>query len=391
MIHFRNCLRIAVIALALFPSCKDQPDTFTVRGTIDNAAGEMIYLSEMTISDYRKIDSAKVTEDKQFILKGETDHPRFYALHGGPGAYITLIMDGGEEAIVEADLNDMEFGYTVDGSTESEKVEQLVNRLEKSENELMELQRIFQENVESDSILEIKKELDRRYAQIKEAQQEYSRQFIREHAGSPSTLKALYQMIGPKDYVFNPVEDMDVYKFVDSTLMAEYPEYGVVEALHKQIIFYEERQRLNELQESRLGLGKKAPEIALPNPQGDTILLSSLQGRYVLLDFWAAWCAPCRKENPNLVRLYDEHKDKGFEIYQVSLDRTREDWLRGIREDHLDWIHVSDLQFWNSSVVPIYNIQAIPTNYLLDPEGRIIARNLRGAQLEEKLDEIFTQ
>ncbi len=391
MIAERHFIWIIGLSLLFFSSCKERTDSFTVKGTIDNASGEMIYLSEMTISDYRKIDSFKIGKDRQFILSGQTDHPRFFAIHADKGAYITLIMNRGEEALVKADLNDMEFGYTVSGSTESEKVEQLVNRLEKSIEALMDLKQIFDKNLEPNSILELKKKLDRRYERIWKEQQEYSRQFIREHAGSLSTLMALYQMIGPKGHIFDPAEDMDVFKFVDSTLMAKYPEYEAVEALHKQIINFEERQRLSELQESRLDPGAKAPEIALPNPEGDTILLSSLQGQYVLLDFWASWCPPCRKENPNLVRLYHKHKDQGFEIYQVSLDRSRKEWLRGIREDNLDWVHVSDLQFWNSSVVPIYNIQGIPTNYLLDPEGKIIAGNLRGLQLEAKLEEIFSK
>ncbi len=132
------------------------------------------------------------------------------------------------------------------------------------------------------------------------------------------------------------------------------------------------------------------PEIALPSPEGDTIRLSSMKGTVVLLDFWASWCAPCRIENPNLVKAYETYHRKGFQIYQVSLDKTKEAWIKGIEDDKLEkWIHVSDVRYWNSVVVPLYKIESIPTNYLLDKEGRIIATNLRGDALQKKLAELF--
>ena len=135
--------------------------------------------------------------------------------------------------------------------------------------------------------------------------------------------------------------------------------------------------------------GKKAPEIALPNPQGDTVRLSSLEGNVVLVDFWASWCGPCRKESPNLVKTYSKYKDEGFEIYSVSLDRSRKNWVKAIEDDHLDWTHVSDLKYWNSLVVDLYGFSGIPHTVLLDEQGRVIAKNLRGEALGEKLEEVL--
>ena len=139
----------------------------------------------------------------------------------------------------------------------------------------------------------------------------------------------------------------------------------------------------------KLAVGQVAPEITLADPSGNMVSLSSLRGNYVMIDFWAAWCKPCRAENPNVVALYKKYNPKGFEVFGVSLDRKKEDWLKAIEKDGLSWTHVSDLQYFNSEAAQLYNIQAIPATYLLDKEGKIIAKNLRGIALRKKLEELF--
>lgn len=136
-------------------------------------------------------------------------------------------------------------------------------------------------------------------------------------------------------------------------------------------------------------IGGEAPEIRLPNPEGDTLSLRSLRGKVVLIDFWASWCGPCRRENPNVVRVYNKYKDKGFEILGVSLDRTKASWLKAIEKDGLEWLHVSDLKYWQSIAAKSYGVSAIPHTVLLDQEGKILATKLRSRALEQKLAEIF--
>ena len=140
-----------------------------------------------------------------------------------------------------------------------------------------------------------------------------------------------------------------------------------------------------------VSIGSVAPEVILSDTTGKDIALSSLRGKYILLDFWAGWCGPCRMENPNILKNYLKYKNKGFEVYQVSLDRSRSDWVNAIKKDNLIWYNVSDLKYFQSEAASIYNIDRIPKGFLLDPNGVIIAKDteLRGNRLGEKLNEIF--
>ncbi|MFN8436466.1 MAG: TlpA disulfide reductase family protein [Cytophagales bacterium] len=149
------------------------------------------------------------------------------------------------------------------------------------------------------------------------------------------------------------------------------------------------QEYLKKLPKRDLGIGDEAPDLEFSTPEGKLLKLSSLKGQVVLLDFWASWCGPCRMENPNVVRVYNKYKDKGFTVLGVSLDQDKNKWVGAIAADGLNWNHISDLKGWGSDAAKIYGVRSIPQTYLLDSNGKILAKNLRGEMLEQKLQEIF--
>ena len=380
-----------ITVLLLLWSCTGEEKGFTVSGELRNAAGQMVYLEEMTSSDLIPVDSSMCDSSGSYILRGISAEPRFYALHTRSGDYVYLLARTGEQISLSGDALDLPGTYHVEGSDESRLIRELTSEQNRTMERIRRLSKIFNDSLQSPDFENIKAGLDTVYESIINAQREFTLLFIEENLHSQASLMALYQQIGPRHYLLDPEEDFRYFAMVDSSLNMLYPESDAVQDLHRQVEELRQKREMEILSASRLGIGAEVPEIALPSPEGDTILLSSLRGKIVLLDFWASWCAPCRHENPNLVINHKKYRDKGFEIYQVSLDRSKSAWIKGINDDKLDWVHVSDLQYWNSIVVPVFNIQGIPMNYLIDREGRIMAHNLRGGQLGSKLEEILNQ
>ncbi|MFP3861048.1 MAG: redoxin domain-containing protein [Bacteroidales bacterium] len=384
-------IMLFAVSLIFIQGCGTKSNDFTIEGKYDNAAGEEISLIELKTEGTNKIDSMQIEDDGSFQLTGQTNIPKFFVVEAGKNNGLTLIVKPGEKIGLTGDLENLNSTYEIKGSEDSEKIVEMRTRLENTISELDSLGKIFRENPDDEEMNELRSRLTDKSNEIIEEHKEYTKDFIDNNINSLASLMALYQQIGPQSYVLDPKEDFEYFAKVDSSLMEQYPNSEPVQSLHSQVTDMKNRQDKEQTGGSNIEIGQEAPDIALPNPEGDTVNLHSLRGEYVLLDFWAAWCKPCRVENPHLVKAYNKYKDKGFEIFQVSLDRERKDWEEAIEKDNLDWVHVSDLKFWNSEAAKKYNIQSIPANYLLNKEGEIIEKDLRGDALDKKLDEIFNK
>jgi peroxiredoxin len=386
----KNFLSI-VLVLFIIQACGSGSNQFSIEGNLDNANNERLYLVELQTDGVNKVDSVQLDQDGEFEFEGYTEVAKFFLVRTSPQNSVTLVVEPDDHITLKGDAQNMGNDYTVSGSEGSREIMKLRKKLESTIASLDSLGQIYQNNPDQETQDDLKNRLNKESRELVQDQKEYTKDFIDRNINSLASLMALYQQIGPRSYVLNPQQDFAYFEKVDSALMANYPNSEPVKSLHSQVEEMRKKMEADNAASERLGVGKEAPEIALPNPEGDTVRLSSLRGDYVLLDFWAAWCKPCRVENPHLVETYKKFKDEDFEIYQVSLDKSRSDWLNAIEKDELgDWYHVSDLEFWNSRAAQKYNIRSIPASFLLNKQGEIIAKDLRGDDLPAKLNEIFS-
>lgn len=380
---------LLIVLGIILNACEQEPEYFNITGKIKNANGEKLYLIELQSNNVIFLDSIILNDEGIFSFKGQTNIPRFYALRLSANNYLTLIVNNLEQIAVTADGYNLAKNPIIEGSPDSQKITELRVRLDNSVKQLDSLGMYYRSLIGTSEINKARDSLNLVSKEIIENHTQYTKDFITENTNSLASLMALYQQIAPRRYVLNPKDDFEYFNMVDSTLMLLYPESDAIKALHTQMDEIKRQIKNEETINSIVGIGSVAPDIILPTPNGDTVALSSLKGKYVLLDFWASWCRPCRVENPNLVRSYKKYHDKGFEIFQVSLDKKMDSWTDAIENDQLTWMHVSDLQYWNSSAAKLYKVQAIPASFLIDKNGKIIAKNLRGDLLEAKLSEIF--
>lgn len=376
---------IVILALViLFGSCKKE-EQFSISGTVTHADGQTIYLDKLLVNTTKSIDSVKIDNDGEFEFKGEVSLPSFYLLKLSDNQIITLLVDSVEQIEVMADAANFAREYKVQGSLGSILVKELNDKLavtRKKLDSLQSLNNIYRGNPDYDSL---KKEWDEHYQETVDEQVEFSTNFVMNNPFSMASILALYQKFDAQSYV---IKDLQTMRVAASALNSIYPESAHVKALYQNTVQLMQEEQNAQLQKMIEEQGRNSPEIVLPNPEGEEIALSSLQGKVVLLQFWSAMDRNSRILNQALTEAYDKYKNRGFEIYQVSVDDNRIEWVDAIDKDGLTWINVGDMEGSNRAVQN-YNVQSIPFNYLLNEEGIIIAKDLKGAALNRALSNIL--
>jgi thiol-disulfide isomerase/thioredoxin len=335
--------------------------------------GRKIYLEYINEQGkVAKVDSASPSAQRKVTFKGQVkDQGAFYLVNffdTPKPQKVLVILEGGETIDVVADGINNEEGkgdFTLKGDYPNVKY-------------MLELLAISKE-------MEAKVRKWNQEIQVDQKQEKrIQAEFTQAQAASTAKIKALIPLMGSHLVALWATNFLPAEKEMAS-LVDIADRLGKARPNHPQVQqFVNNLQRLQGVNE-----GAMAPEINLATPAGPNLALSSLRGKYVLIDFWASWCGPCRRENPNVVKTYATYKDKGFEIFGVSLDQNREAWLKAIEADKLVWKHVSDLQYWNSAGAQAYQVNSIPQTFLVNPEGRIIAKGLRGAALDNYLAKLF--
>lgn len=361
---------------------------FELEGNLDNAASRQLLFEELTTNNLIPLDTLTTDANGYFTFTGSIETPGFYILRVDRNNFITLLLEPGDKVRIKGDASNLPLTYSVEGSTGSELLATLNQSHQESFRKIDSLAGVFREIQGEDNFPKLRQEIDLAYNRAFEEQQQYVMDFIDEYPNSLASIIALYQFFG-NQVLLKESEHFEYFEKLSASLSEIYPDNKHVLDLKRRVNEWRRNEQQRMEVEQTLAVGNMAPEVVLPDPEGKNVALSSMRGKVVLIDFWAAWCNPCRLANPKLKEFYDKYHRLGFEIYGISLDRNRDQWMQGIKEDKINWTQVSDLRFWNSPVVSLYNVEAIPFNILVDREGRIMARGLNMQQLEEMLAETF--
>lgn len=377
---------LSVLVISLLASCNNKDGkSFTVSGVLHNAPSKVVYIEESDITTGQKTlkDSSALATDGKFSLSINAAKDAVYnlRLQNDASQFVTIINDA-SKINLDVDFNKRTDFYNVTGSKASKSIQEYLAKITGMQKDrftlYFQIDSISKNN--GDSVLV--QDLNIKQQQISNEEKAYTQQTVLQSTNSSLSLFILstYQgMARDPNFRVNGFTDEEVVGLLNDVL-TKFPERTDIAGIRNSV-----EAGIPKLK----WVGKQAPEISLPDTEGRTVKLSSFRGKYVLVDFWASWCGPCRRENPNVVQAYNQFKNKNFTILGVSLDRQKEPWEKAIVDDNLNWTHISDLKYWQSEVVPIYQISGIPFNVLVDPDGKVVAENLRGSALEQKLQQVL--
>ncbi len=369
---------VAAIAFSAAACENNGSKNFTVTGEVKNAPATVVYLEQISFDNMppQVLDSITLNEGK-FSLKGKAAEEsllqlRFPQIENGP---LFFVINDKSDITITGDWSDIR-KLSYKGSPASERLREFVDSLSNTQQKLGNMQYELQNVIQGDSLRNLQQAA---MTNMVTAFKTYVKKVAMEDK-SP--------MVSMFATSINTGADATENEAMYNNLLKRFPKHTGIQTIVKQ---YRESVAAapQAPKQNTPAIGTMAPDITMPDVNGNNFSLSSLKGKYVLVDFWASWCGPCRGENPNVVAAYNKYKNKNFTILGVSLDKTKDAWLEAIKKDGLTWTHISDLKFWDSEAVGLYGFNGIPYNVLLDPTGKIIADNLRGSDLERKLEEVL--
>ena len=345
----------AIAVVAILSGCGEakRSGNFELKGTLTNTTGETIYLEKLINPQPVTVDSTVIDEKGNFEFKNYTPNIGFYRIKLNQQNFAMLVLDSNDKVTVTANLKDLGNTYKVQGSPETILFTEYNEISKKNTIRVDSLNQAFQELMRSGGKMDslkmdsLSKIFEEPYNRIMTSFNKIMAEKIMQNPDKYASIMAVQGL--------EPDKNADVYKKLDEGLTKKFPGDKNVKMFHEVV---------NKMLATTSG--QEAPEINLPTPEGKELALSSLRGKIVLVDFWASWCGPCRKEMPNVVKAYSKFKDKGFEIYGVSLDQDKSRWLEAIQKDGITWPQVSDLKYWECEAAKLYAVEGIPYTVLLD-------------------------